>query len=85
QRAGEYAARSFGEFRTSPLATVVARSAAALGDRENALRWLGAAAAAAAGETAGHRRLLAQTMDAAAEFTALRQDPTFAGVRGELV
>jgi Zn-dependent protease len=85
QRAGAFAAATFSDHRSSTLATVVARSAATLGDRPNALRWLGAASEAAIHESAGHRRLLVQTMDAAPEFAALRSDPTFAALRGELV
>ena len=85
QRAGEFAATAFGDHRTSTLATTVARSAAALGDSANAVRWLGAASNAAIDESDGHRRLLARTMDTAPEFDALRGDPTFTALRGELV
>jgi Zn-dependent protease len=85
QRAGEYAANTFASHRSSALATVVARSAAVLGDDGNALRWLGAAADAAMSESAGHRRLLAHTMDASPEFERLRRDGTFVSLRGELV
>ncbi len=85
QRAGEFAAASFAEHRSSTLATIVARAAAQLGDQGNALRWLGAAAEVTESESASHRRLLAHTMDASPEFRALHGDPTFAALRGELV
>jgi hypothetical protein len=85
QRAGEYAAAQFATFRSSMLAAVVARSAAQMGDRENALRWLGAASEAATSESATHRRFLAQIMDGAPELAGLRGDPTFTALRGELV
>ncbi len=85
QRAGEFAAASFAEHRSSTLATIVARAAAVTNDHANALRWLGAASEAAYGESANHRRLLAQTMDAAPEFRAFGADPTFTALRGELV
>ena len=85
QRAGEYAAATFAEHRSSTLATLVARAAAVMHDQANALRWLGAAAETAAGESAAHRRLLAGTMDAAPEFRPLEADPTFTALRGELV
>lgn len=84
QRAGEFAAATFGTFRSSTLATVVARASAAMGDVGNAIRWLGAAAEVAVVESAGHRRLLAQTMDTAPEFAELRRDPTFGSLRGEI-
>ncbi|MEO6652302.1 MAG: site-2 protease family protein [Ilumatobacteraceae bacterium] len=85
QRAGEFAARAFGEHRSSTLATSVARAAALMGDQANALRWLGAASETAMSETPGHRQLLARTMDAMPEFRALAGDPTFVAVRGQLV
>ncbi|MFW2335152.1 metalloprotease [Ilumatobacter sp.] len=85
QRAGEFAATAYGDHRTSTLATTVARSAAAMGDSANAVRWLGAASTTAIDESAGHRQLLARTMDSAPEFSALRSDPTFTALRGELV
>jgi Zn-dependent protease len=85
QRSGEFAASAFAEHRTSPLATIVARAAADLDDRANALRWLGAASEASVTESPDHRRLLRQTMDAAPEFAHLRTDQTFVALRGELV
>ena len=84
-RAGEFAATAFADHRSSPLATVVARASAALGDGPNAVRWLGAAADAAENESAAHQRLLAHTMDAAPEFGRLRTDPTFTALRGDFV
>ena len=85
QRAGEFAATAFTDFRVSNLATTVARAAAAMGDSTNALRWLGAASTAAIEESDGHRRLLARTMDTAPEFASVRNDPSFSALRGELV
>lgn len=85
QRAGEYAAATFAHHRSSLLAAVVARSAARLGDRANALRWLGAASETAVTESAAHRRVLLQIMDGAPELAPIRDDPTFAALRGELV
>ena len=85
QRAGDYAAATFSSHRSSTLATVVARAAAQLGDDVNAIRWLGAASQTAMGESDGHRRLLARTMDVSPEFARLRADGTFVALRGELV
>ena len=85
QRAGEYAAATFADHRSSMLATVVARAAALMGDPSNALRWLGAASEAAITESSDHRQLLARTMDGSPEFAGLRADQTFRAVRGELV
>lgn len=84
QRAGTYAAEAFAEHRTSGLAAVVARSAAAMGDRDNALRWLDAAARAAAGERPGAGALLVQVFDRAPELTELRSTPEFAALRSRL-
>jgi hypothetical protein len=42
---GTYAAAAFSRSRNAGTAVVVARAAAALGDRDTALRWLHAAAA----------------------------------------
>ena len=85
QRAGDYAATTFSSYRSSMLATVVARAAAQLGDDANAIRWLGAASQAAMTESDAHRRLLARTMDGSPEFARLRADGTFVALRGELV
>jgi Zn-dependent protease len=84
-RAGEFAAAAFTESRTSPLATVVARAAAAMGDNELALRWLSAAVDATAAEQPGMQAVLARTMDQALEFALLRHDPTFAALRSHVV
>lgn len=85
ERAGRFAASAFADHRSSALATVVARSAAQLGEAANALRWLSAASDAAAGESGLHRRLLARTMDASPEFASLRDHPEYAAARGQLV
>lgn len=84
QRAGSYAAAAFGEHRTSALAAVVARSAAALGDTANALRWLAAAANAAHSERPGSATSLGHMLDRAPEFANLRATPEFAAVRRQL-
>jgi Zn-dependent protease len=85
QRAGTYAAHAFGEHRTSALAAVVARAAAATGDRENALRWTQAAVDASRHERPGADRVLAQILDRAPEFGALRDTPEFDALRRHLV
>ena len=84
QHAGTYAAAAFGEHRTSALAAVVARSAAATGDPTNALRWLGAAVEAAEHERPGTDRVLAQILDRAPEFGHLRDDPAFGALRSRV-
>lgn len=84
QRAGSYAAEAFGEHRTSALAAVVARAAAATGDRDNALRWLVAAVDASERERPGTDRVLAQILDRAPEFGHLRADPAFRALRARL-
>lgn len=84
RRAGEYAVAAYGQHRTSPLASIVARSSAAFGDHDNALQWLRAAADTAAGETGPYANLLARTMDQAPEFHTLRADPTFRSLRSAL-
>jgi len=75
QRAGAYAAAAFTEHRQSTLAAVVARASAAMGDTDNALRWL-AAAADADGNT-----ILGQLMDRAPEFTQVRTRPEYPAIR----
>jgi len=84
QRAGEYAALAFSVHRTSPLASVVARSAARLGDADNSLRWLHAAIDATGSEADGYRVLLSRTMDQSPDFTVLRNHPDFQGIRSAL-
>jgi hypothetical protein len=84
RRAGTYAADAFGEHRTSALAAVVARAAAATGDPDNAIRWLGAAVDASAGEHPGADRVLAQILDRAPELDRLRAAPEFGSVRARL-
>mgnify|MGYP002629141615 CR=1 FL=1 len=84
QRAGEYAASGFAHHRTSPLASVVARSAARLGDIDNSLRWLHAAIEATGAEPEGYKALLIRTMDQSPDFAALRNHPVFQGIRSAL-
>lgn len=84
QRAGEYAATAFSHHRTSPLASVVARSAARMGDANNSLRWLHAAIEATRSEPDGYRVLLSRTMDQSPDFSVLRNDPDFQGIRSAL-
>ena len=82
QRAGAYAAAAFGDHRQWPLAMVVARASASMGDDDNAVRWL-----AAATESAGPESAVAagQVMDHAPELARLRARPDFAALRGRLV
>lgn len=84
QRAGTYAAEAYTTHRTSALAAVVARAAAATGDPTNALRWLEAAVEASSSERPGTDRVLAQILDRAPEFVGLRADPGFGSVRARL-
>jgi Zn-dependent protease len=84
QRAGTYAAEAFGDHRTSALAAVVARAAAATGDPDNAIRWLSAAVDASEHERPGTDRVLAQIVDRAPEFVRLRTAPEFGSVRARL-
>ena len=85
QRAGEYAAQAFGVHRLSPLATIVARSAAATGDHANSLSWLDAAATATQDEPDVYRVLLTRTMDQAPELAAVRATDGFDRLRSQLV
>jgi Zn-dependent protease len=84
QRAGAYAAEAFGEHRTSALAAVVARAAAATGDPANAIRWLDAAVDASQRERPGSDRMLVQILDRAPEFARLRSAPEFGSIRARL-
>jgi len=84
QRAGEYAAQAYTAHRTSALAAVVARAAAATGDPANALRWIDAAVDASVDERSGADRMLAQILDRAPEFAGIRTDPAFGSVRARL-
>jgi Zn-dependent protease len=82
QRAGAYAASAFGEHRTSALAAVVARAAAATGDPANALQWIRAAVDAA--DTPGNHLVLAQILDVAPEFRQMRTTAEFAALRSSV-
>lgn len=84
RRAGTYAAAAFGEHRMAALASVVARAAAATGDPDNALRWLGAAVDAAADEPPAARAELAQIIDRSPELAGLRSHPVAVGLRSRL-
>lgn len=84
QRAGTYAAAAFTRHRMSALAAVVARSAAAQGDTDTALQWIDAAIAATPDERAGTSQVLAQILDRAPEFAALRPLPEFTARREQL-
>ena len=84
QWAGEYAASAFAHHRTSPLASVVARSSARIGDFDNSLRWLHAANDATVSEPDGYRVLLSRTMDQSPDFGPLRNNPDFQGIRSAL-
>ena len=74
QRGGDYAAKVFGQHRSSPLAVGVARAAAATGDRANALAWLHAAEEAARTEGDGYLKLLAHSIAQAPELAGVRHD-----------
>ncbi len=84
ERAGQYAAAGFAQHRTSPLATVVARSAARMGDVDNSVRWLHAAFEATRAEPDGYKTLLIATMDQSPDFATLRTNPRFQTVRSAL-
>jgi Zn-dependent protease len=77
--AAHYASQSFTRRRSTSMAAVVARSAAALGDRETALGWLEAAFEADTDPDG-----LAHTMANAPELEPLRDDPRFQAVRQRL-
>jgi hypothetical protein len=77
--AARYAATSFGRVRSTTTAAIVARAAAALGDRDTALGWLNAAV-----QVDPDGNALAVTMDAAPEFAELRHDPRFVSARARL-
>jgi Zn-dependent protease len=79
QRAGSYAAAAFAEHRHAALAAVVARSSAALGDADNALRWLTAAV------DAEGNGVLGQVMDRAPELTQVRTRPEYPAIRQRVV
>ena len=84
ERGGQVAAEAYASFRSSTLATIVARAAAATGDTPNALRWLEAATTAAAAESTAHQQLLVQTLDAAPELVGLRASEPYAAIRDSL-
>ena len=77
--AGTYAAASFTRSRATASAIVVARAAAAVGDRDTALRWLHAAAA-----TPG-AAAVAEAIDLAPELAPFRSDPAVRDLRASLV
>jgi Zn-dependent protease len=83
-RAGEYAAGAFSRRRSSPLATIVARSAAKLNDAPTALQWLGAAADTARNEGAPYPQLLATVMDHSPEFVTIRGADEYSVIRASL-
>jgi Zn-dependent protease len=76
--AGTYAAAAFARSRVAGTAVVVARAAAALGDRDTALRWLHAAAATPGAMAA------ADAIDHAPELAGLRDDPDVRNLRASL-
>ena len=77
--AAHYASVSFSRHRSTSMAAVVARAAAALGDRDTAIGWL-AAALEADTDLAG----LTTVMDGAPELAGLRADPEFVALRQRL-
>lgn len=83
-RAGQYAVEIYPERRTSTVAAVVARAAAAMGDLDTAMQWLGSAVEDAAHEPAHLAHLLGVVMDQAGELTPLRGSVAFQRLRGQL-
>ncbi len=77
--AANYASQSFSRQPSTSMAAVVARSAAALGDRDVALGWLGAAIDADTDLDA-----LVTILDGAPELASLRGDPAFVALRQRL-
>jgi Zn-dependent protease len=69
--AGRYAAATHGRTRSAASALMVARAAAAMGDRDSAVQWLGAALASSAASGAA----VAEAIDRAPELDRLRNDP----------
>jgi Zn-dependent protease len=80
-RAGKYAVAGYSIHRSSALATVVARSAAQLGELTTAMQWLAEAEAATLDEEPGWRDLLTTVIDQAPEFAPLRDHSDFRAVR----
>ena len=80
-RAGKYAVAGYSTHRSSALATVVARSAAQLGELTTAMQWLAEAEAATLDEEPGWRDLLTSVIDQAPEFAPLRDHSDFRAVR----
>ena len=83
-RAGQYAVESYPERRSSTLAAVVARAAAAMGDHATAMQWLAAAADDADHEPEHLAHLLAVVMDQARELAPLRPSPEYQAIRARL-
>lgn len=80
-RAGRYAVAGYSTHRSSALATVVARSAAQLGEITTAMQWLAEAETATLDEEPGWRDLLTAVIDQAPEFAPLRDHQDFRAVR----
>lgn len=74
--AARYAAASFSRHPSTAMAAIVARSAAALGDRDTAFAWLRAGFEADTDPDG-----LVSTLDGAPELVSLREDPRFADLR----
>lgn len=81
---GEYAASGFERHRTPLLALVVARAAARMGDRANALQWTQAAIDATAHRPAHERAIVARVLDLAPELQGLRDQAEFRAGRASL-
>jgi Zn-dependent protease len=73
-QAGHFGAQAFLQSRSAPMALIVARAAAALGERDTALAWLRTAAQGSSPDA------LASAVAGAPEFVALRNDPEFVRV-----
>ncbi|HWL43253.1 MAG TPA: hypothetical protein VNQ73_09935 [Ilumatobacter sp.] len=83
-RAGQYAVESYPSRRSSTLAAVVARAAAAMGDHATALQWLASAVDDSDHEPDHLAHLLGVVMDQAHEFAPLHRTPEFQYLRARL-
>lgn len=83
-RAGQYAVESYPERRSSTLAAVVARAAAAMGDHATAMQWLESAVDDSDLEPDHLAHLLGVVMDHAAELAPLRGTPDFERLRARV-
>jgi len=83
-RAGQYAVESYPLQRSSTMATVVARAAAAMGDDDIALQWLATAVDDSDDEPEYVAHLLGVVMDRAGELGHLRHTVEYSQLRARL-